>query len=66
MQSYSQQVCPSLSLRKLRGIGPTDQLPAGWTYTVHRLTANLTLTAAGSTTIVNDYYRNTYQIDPGA
>jgi hypothetical protein len=66
MQSYSQQIDPSLSLRKLSGIGPTDQLPTGWKYAARRLTANLTLTAAGSTTIVNDYYRNTYQIDPGA
>ena len=66
MQSYSQQVDQSLTLSKLRFIGPNLQLPTGWRYTVHRLTANLTLTAAGSTTIVNDYYRDTYQIDPGA
>jgi len=66
MQSYSQQVDPSLSLRTLSGIGPTDQLPAGWSYAARRLTADLTLTASGSTMIVNDYYRNTFQIEPGA
>ena len=60
MQSYSQQIDPSLTLRKLKGIGPTDQLPPGWRCTVRRLATNLTLTVDGSTTIVNDHYRNTY------
>jgi hypothetical protein len=66
MQSYSQQVDPSLSLEKLPDIGATDQLPPGWSYAARRLTEDLTLTASGSTQIVNDYYRNTYQIDPAA
>ena len=66
MLSYSQQVDPSLSLEKLPDIGPTNQLPAGWSYAARRLTEDLTLTASGSTQIVNDYYRNTYQINPAA
>ena len=66
MQSYSQQIDPSLSLERLPDIGPTDQLPEGWSYAARRLTEDLTLTASGTTQIVNDYYRNTYQINPAA
>jgi hypothetical protein len=66
MQSYSQQIDPSLTLEKLPDIGSTNQLPAGWSYAARRLTEDLTLTASGSTQIVNDYYRNTYQINPAA
>lgn len=66
MQSYSQQVDPSLTLRTLPDIGPTNQLPEGWSYAARRLTEDLTLTASGSTHIVNDSYRNTYQINPEA
>ena len=66
MQSYSQQMDPSLTLAKLPDIGPTKQLPEGWSYAARRLTEELTLTASGSTQIVNDYHRNTYQIDPVA
>lgn len=64
MQSYSKQIDPNLRLSMLPYIGPTNQLAAGWTYSSRRLSADLTLTAAGSTTIVNDYYANTYQINP--
>ncbi len=66
MQSYSQQIDPSLSLEMLPDIGPTDQLPEGWSYAARRLTEDLTLTASGMTQIVNDYYRNTFQINPAA
>ena len=66
MQSYSQQVDTSLTLEKLSDIGSTDQLPTGWKYAARRLNEDLTLTAAGSTSIVNDYYRNTFQINPAA
>jgi hypothetical protein len=66
MQSYSQQVDSSLSLEKLPDIGPTDRLKEGWSYAARRLTEDLTLTASGSTQIVNDYYENTYQINPAA
>jgi len=66
MQSYSQQKDPSLSLARLPFIGPTNRLPKGWSYAARRLTEDLTLTASGETQIVNDYYRNTYQINPAA
>ena len=64
MQAYSKQIDPSLTLNALKDIGPTNQLATGWTYSSRRLPADLTLTAAGSTTIVNDHYANTYQINP--
>ena len=66
MQSYSQEIEPSLSLATLPDIGPDIGLPEGWTYTSRRLTEDLTLTASGSTQIVNDSYANTYQINPAA
>ena len=66
MQSYSQQVDPSLSLRKLPDIGPSLGLEEGWSYAARRLSEDLTLTAAGSTQIVNDTLANTYQINPAA
>ena len=64
MQAYSKQIDPSLTISALPDIGPTNQLAPGWTYSSRRLNADLTLTAAGSTTIVNDHYANTYQINP--
>jgi hypothetical protein len=64
MQSYTTLVDPKLTLRKLSHIGPKDQLPTGWKYKARRLKAELNLTATGSTQIVNDYFRNTYQINP--
>ena len=64
MQSYSKQFNPNLTLSTLADIGPNLHLPTGWTYNSRRLTADLTLTAAGETTIVNDYFANTYQINP--
>jgi hypothetical protein len=66
MQSYSQQKDSSLSLAKLPFIGPTDRLPKDWSYAARVLTEDLTLTASGKTRIVNDHYRNTYQINPAA
>jgi len=64
MQSYSQQIEPSITLNNLEFLGPWDYLPSGWTYAARRLTRDLVLTANGSTQIVNDYFRNTFQINP--
>lgn len=64
MQAYSKQIDPNLTINALPNIGPTNQLASGWTYSSRRLTADLLLTASGSTTIVNDHYANTYQINP--
>lgn len=66
MQSYSQQIDPSLSLARLPYIGPEIGLPEGWSYAARTLTEDLTLTASGSTQVVNDGYENTYQINPAS
>lgn len=65
MQSYTDAMAP-LTLKKLDYIGKYNQLPKGWKYRVRKLPQDLTLTAAGTTSIVNDYFRNTYQINPAA
>ena len=65
MQSYTTQMQP-LTLKKLDKIGPFNKLPKGWKYRVRTLKNDLTLTAAGTTSIVNDNFRNTYQINPAA
>ena len=65
MQSYTTQMAP-LTLKKLDRMGKFLQLPEGWKYRVRKLDKDLNLTAAGATQIVNDYFRNTYQINPAA
>lgn len=67
MQSYTLAMNPNLNLRRLRNdayMTKQNQMPRGWKYRSRELTADLTLTASGSTQIVNDYLRNTYQINP--
>lgn len=65
MQSYTDAIAP-LTLKKLNFIGKYNQLPKGWKYRVRTLDQDLNLTANGATQIVNDYFRNTYQINPAA
>ena len=65
MQSYTDAVKP-LTLKKLDYIGPFNKLPKGWKYRVRVLKNDLNLTANGATQIVNDYFKNTYQINPAA
>jgi hypothetical protein len=64
MQSYSEQIDPTLTLANLPYIASEDQLPEGWTYQARTLPEDLVLTANGSTQIVNDHLRNTFQINP--
>ena len=66
MQSYSTQFGPKITLKNLSKIGPLDNLPKGWHYRARTLKKDLTLTAAGTTQIVNDSFRNTFQINPAA
>ena len=66
MQSYTTAVAPKLTLKRLSKIGPYDKLPQGWRYRARTLSQDLNLTAAGTTQIVNDYLRNTFQINPSA
>ena len=64
-QSYTTAMNSKINVRNLRVIGKTqNQLPKGWSFRSCRLKSKLTLTASGTTQIVNDYLRNTYQINP--
>jgi hypothetical protein len=62
MQSYSQIKDPSLTLRKLRSLGPRVGLPEGWRYRTRVLHEPLALAANGSATITQDDLGNTYQL----
>jgi hypothetical protein len=55
-----------LTLKKLDRMGRFLDLPEGWKYRVVKLDKDLNLTASGSTQIVNDKFRNTYQVNPAA
>ncbi len=61
MQSYSQIRDPALTKRQLPALGARLQLPQGWSYRSRRLKRDLTLTANGSATIIQDDLTNTYQ-----
>lgn len=69
MQSYTDAMDSSISLKKLSNVAymrNKNQFPKGWRYRTRTLKKDLTLTASGSTQIVNDYLRNTYQVNPAA
>jgi hypothetical protein len=61
MQSYSQIVDPGLTKRDLGKLGRRLDLPQGWRYRVRKLKRPLTLRSKGSTTILQDDLKNTYQ-----
>lgn len=65
MQSYTDAVAP-LTLKKLDYIAPYNDMPKGWKYRARVLKKDLNLTAAGETQIINDHFKNTYQINPAA
>jgi hypothetical protein len=62
MQSYAQIRDPRLTIGKLRSLGRRLDLPSGWRYRARRLRRELTLTASGRATIVQDELQNTYQL----
>jgi hypothetical protein len=64
MQSYSQIRDPQLTMAQLRGLGSRLTLPDGWSYDSRKLHRDLTLTANGSATIIQDDLTNTYQLLP--
>jgi len=66
MQSYSQTKDPTMSAERLPTLGDELQLPAGWTFTVETLTAELELfSTEGIATVIQDDFQNTYQrVDP--
>lgn len=62
MQSYSQQVDPSLTLAQLPSIGDILQLPDGWKYQVGSCDRDLTVSTIGNQAIIlQDNLENTYQ-----
>lgn len=66
MQSYSQQVDPSLNESRLAQLGSVLQLPAGWTYDVITLDDRLEVyDSEGVAYVLQDEFKNSYQrVDP--
>jgi hypothetical protein len=64
MQSYSQELDPTLSLDRLADLGSVLKVPAGWTYSVRHLDAPLDVRDVdGIALVVQDELRNTYQLE---
>lgn len=61
MQSYSQMRDPDLTIAALPALGSRLDLPQGWSYRSRRLRRDLTLTARGTATIIQDDLLDTYQ-----
>ena len=64
MQSYSQVRDAELQIGDLRSLGSRLELPQGWSYRSRRLRNDLTLTADGRATVIQDDLANTYQLLP--
>jgi hypothetical protein len=63
MQSYSIEVDPSLSAETLPSLGDRLDLPEGWTFTSRVLDEELMVEDIdGIATVVQDRFRNTYQL----
>jgi hypothetical protein len=61
MQSWSQQIDPTLSLGQLAGLGSRLKLPAGWSYHVVHLTRPLrVVTVKTAAEVLQDDLDNTY------
>lgn len=61
MQSYSQQIDPSLTIDDLKDLGSRLKLPEGWKYRARILKEDSTLTANGKAYVINDEFGNSYQ-----
>ena len=61
MQSYSQIVNPSLSMKDLPTLGKQLKLPAGWKYQSQILEKDLSLVANGVAYVLQDNLSNSYQ-----
>lgn len=61
MQSYSQIVNKSLSMKDLPNLGQQLKLPAGWSYKSRVLDQDLSLTANGVAYVLQDDLFNSYQ-----
>lgn len=64
MQSYSQIIDPRQTIGDLRSLAARIDLPQGWAFRSRRLKHDLTLTARGHATIIQDDLTNTYQREP--
>jgi hypothetical protein len=64
MQSWSQEIDPTLSEADLADLTPKLALPAGWTYASRTLTAPLTIrTVAAPAKVTTDDLKNTYSLE---
>ena len=64
MQSWSQQVEPTLSEADLSALGDRLHLPAGWSYVARKLAAPLRVVTTSSTAkVVQDDLKNTYSME---
>ena len=62
MQSFSQQIDPTMNMASLATLGDRLDLPEGWTYQVITLDSALDLYSSdGVATVVQDEFNNTYQ-----
>jgi hypothetical protein len=67
MQTWSQQVDPTLAEADLAGLGPRLQLPAGWSYGSRKLTTPLRIeTTTTPAHVLQDDLRNSYSLEAGA
>jgi hypothetical protein len=66
MQSYAQIRDPAQTIGSLRSLGDRLDLPQGWSFRSRPLKRDLTLTANGKATIIQDDLLNTYQRVPPA
>jgi hypothetical protein len=64
MQSWSQQVDPTLSETDLAGLGARLRLPAGWSYAARTLTAPLRVVTTSETAkVLQDELKNSYSLE---
>jgi hypothetical protein len=61
MESYSQEIDPTLSWEQLDALGDKLTLPQGWSYSSRPLTTDLVLGNGGTAYLVQDNLDNTYQ-----
>ncbi|QWD92107.1 hypothetical protein ICV00_05125 [Polynucleobacter asymbioticus] len=61
MQSYSQIVNPTLTMKDLPTLGEQLKLPKGWTYQARLLKEDLNLEANGTAYVLQDNLENSYQ-----
>jgi hypothetical protein len=64
MQSWSQQIDPTLAEADLAGLGARLRLPAGWSFAARTLTAPLRVVTTGTTAkVLQDELKNSYSME---